>query len=401
MKIQLSEHVRLVFPVCFMAFFLLFSPYRADAAEGYKTYANSRFGYVVEYPDVFWSRFEPDNGDGVKLATANGHSELTIWGQHNTEGKSAGDILKARLRDAAHIVPDSAASGDNWYTLTLTDDGGFNGIEHYFLEYGIVSEDAIAAFTFRYPLNMGFEEAAGRLKKTLRFGSGAGDALVQADLRAMSPEYELNLEDEKVYRVTGGEKKAVGEALKISSEMGEYYWFAVSAEADEAMKGSASGLYFFYENGIFVAFLPSRAAEFAGDARLNPTAEQFLIDFGTSPERDLRLYDFRTLKEKKAFLAMDDIVWLDARRFAMTFVDTAKKPRSKNALESGWLSVAVYDATTGKLTCVREATETSDFMLDGADLEAKKFTINERSVKKTGDWGSEENITLREFQTDF
>lgn len=384
-----------------MVLFLLPGACPAGAAEEYKTYANARFGYSVEYPDIFWSRFEPDNGDGIKLASANGHSGLAVWGQHNTEGKKAGDILAARLKDSAHIVPDSAKSGDGWYTLTISDDGGLNGIEHHFLEYGIVTKDTIAAFTFRYPADMGFEAAAERLKKTLRFGSKAGDPLDQADLRALNLEYELSLDDEKVYRVAGGGKKLAGEALKIESEMGVYYWFAVSPEAGDVMRGSARGIYFFYESGDRIAFLPSEAAEFAGDVRISPTAEQFLIDFGTSPERDLKLYDFRTLKEKGAFLAMNEIVWLDARRFVMTYVDTAKKGRSKNALESGWLSVAIYDTAESKLAYAREATATSDFMLNGVDLEAKKFTIGERSVKKADDWADEKKIKLSEFQAVF
>lgn len=401
-----NEKFRLPFaPTCFMVCCLLLWASPAGAAETYKIYANDRFGYSVEYPDIFWSRFESDNGDGVRLNTANGHSELAVWGQHNIKGQSARARLKERLADAAHLVPGSAASGPDWYRLTTSDDGGFNGVEHHFLEYGVVTKSTMAVFTFKYPADMGFEAAAEHLRKTLKFGPKAGEAMNQVDLRSINPDvtpqYEVDPGDGNVYRLTGNEKTPVGEARQAESEMGLYYWFPVPEEAEGALKGSASGLYFFYESGGFIAFLPTTEAEFAGEARLSPTAQYVLIDFGTSPERDLRLYDFQTLKEKRAFLAMNEIVWLDARRFALTYVDTSKKARAQNTLESGWLSAAMYDLAAEKLTPIREATETNDFMLNAVDLEAKTFTIVERSVKTSGDWADEAKIENRDVTVKF
>ena len=388
---------------CFLLFCLAFDAYSASAAAGYKTYANDRFGYSVEYPDIFWSHFESDNGDGVKLAAANGHIGLTVWGQHNINGKNAAELLKEKVEDSAHIVPDSEGSGEGWYSLAITDDGGLNGVEHHFLEYGIVTGETIAVFLFKFPLDKGFEATADHLKRTFSFGAKTGDALAQFDLRGISSvEYEFSLDDGKIYReAADGTKTAVGEPSEVATEMGTYYWFAVSPALGDAMQGSASGIYLFYESGNCVGFLPVEAAEFAGTVLINATAEQALIDYGTSPERDLRLYNLQTLKEKRVFLAMSDIVWLDATRFAMTHVDTEKKGRHDNAQESGWLSVAIYDTNGEKLTHVRKATETSDFILDAVDLEKRQLVISERSVKKAGDWAEDAKIATNELRVEF
>ena len=403
MEMKYNGRVLFVASACFLVFSLAFGACSASVAARYKTYSNDRFGYSVEYPDIFWSRFESDNGDGVTLAAANGHIELIVWGRHNIDGKSAAELLKEKVENAAHIVPDSEASGEGWYSLTVTDDGGLNGVEHHSLEYGIVTGETIAVFLFRFPLDKGFEATAEHLKKTLRFGAKAGDELAQFDLRTISPlEYALSLDDGKVYReAADGTRTAIGDPTEVATEMGSYYWFAVAPTMGDAMQGSASGIYLFYESGNFAGFLPTEAAEFVGDVRINATAEQALIDYGTSPERDLRLYDLQTLKEMRVFSAMSDIVWLDATRFAMTHIDPEKKGRHSNAQESGWLSVAIYDTNAEKLLYTRKATETSDFMLDGVNVEKRQLVISERSVKKAGDWAEDAKIATNELRVEY
>ncbi len=363
----------------------------------YKTYANDRYGYSISYPDIFWSRFEADNGDGVRLKTANGQCELAVWGEFNIFDQDARTRLQSTLEQKAHIVPGSAASGKGWYTVTCTDDGGMNGVEHHFLEYGIVTPDKIAVFTFSYPLGQGFENIAGQLRNSLQLGNRPGETLQQFNLHDWNPEYALDPDEEKVYRIQGETRQYAGTPTQTSCDMGTYYWFPVSPEQSTVLRGSRRGIYFFSETGAFISFLPCNAAEYAGEVRVSPTAGQLLIDFGTAPERKLELYDFRTLRQKRVFDAMEKIVWLDDQHFAMTFIDQSEESRPGNALESGWLSVAVYDTVAKKLDYVRKATPTSNFLLDSVDRQTMSFSIGERWVRQPADWTDEEKIGARQL----
>ncbi len=54
----------------------VFGACAASAGEGWATYVNPRFGYSVEYPASFAETGEPDDGDGVWLASGNARVAL-------------------------------------------------------------------------------------------------------------------------------------------------------------------------------------------------------------------------------------------------------------------------------------------------------------------------------------
>ncbi len=364
----------------------------AHAKETEKHYVNLRYGVSIEYPDIFWSRFESENGDGIRFKTANGQCELAVWGEMNIFNRNNKTQLESRLKESAHIVPNTATTGHNWYTFTTTDDGGFNGVEHYILEYGIVNPDALAVFSFTYPAKAGFEPIVEHLKKTLQFGGDRFDDLTQFNLLDWSSEYSLDPENKHILRSINDATNVAGTAQTANSDMGTYFWFPVSPRINDVMQGSQPGIYFYYENGRFISFLPTQKAEFTGDVHINPSATQFLIDFGTAPERDLELYDFRTLKKSKSFLIINSATWLDDSHFVTTLVDTSKTKRSNNATESGWLSVIVYDTNTGTIKYIRQATNTSDFLLDNINTQAHQLTIQEQNVLHPHDWDNDNAI---------
>jgi hypothetical protein len=115
----------------------------------YKAYLNARFGYWVEYPDIFETQKEPDNGDGVVFESADGEYTLTVWGGHNIFGQDGEALLLECYDRVAHIVPDSERSGPGFYSIAY--EGGGDGVEYIFHEYGIVNEDLTAAFILKYP----------------------------------------------------------------------------------------------------------------------------------------------------------------------------------------------------------------------------------------------------------
>ncbi|MDR0581320.1 MAG: hypothetical protein LBG04_04405, partial [Holosporaceae bacterium] len=75
-----------------------------DAAEDWMLYENERFGYEVEYPYVLSNVVnEPDNGDGVELASEDGSCRLTISGGYNVLEEDAETKLEGRLKEVSHI----------------------------------------------------------------------------------------------------------------------------------------------------------------------------------------------------------------------------------------------------------------------------------------------------------
>jgi hypothetical protein len=135
------------------AFWLaIFPAVFAEGAEtAYKIYLNARFGYSVEYPDIFDTQREPDNGDGIEFTGADGEYTLTIWGGYNVLAWDGKSLLDACTERIAHIVEGSKKIGAGFYSIAYSDDGGRDGVEHIFHEYGIVNKDMQAAFVLKYP----------------------------------------------------------------------------------------------------------------------------------------------------------------------------------------------------------------------------------------------------------
>ena len=139
--------------------------YAANAETPYKVYLNARFGYSVEYPDIFDTQREPDNGDGITFESADGEYSLAIGGGHNVlewDGEALLNMCKERV---AHIVDGSERTGKGFYSIAYSDDGGQDGVEHIFHEYGIVNADLTVSFVLKYPKEE--EERFTEIKKRL------------------------------------------------------------------------------------------------------------------------------------------------------------------------------------------------------------------------------------------
>ena len=116
----------------------------------YKSYADARFGCSVEYPDIFGEPSESENG-GVRFESADGEYTLSVWGRENVSGLDGESLLNECKERVAHIVPDSEKSGPSFYSIEYSDDGGQDGVEHIFHEYGVVNAETAAMFVLRYP----------------------------------------------------------------------------------------------------------------------------------------------------------------------------------------------------------------------------------------------------------
>jgi hypothetical protein len=144
----------------------------AEPPEKYETYANGRFGYSMKYPDIFDTRTEPDNGDGVKLASKDGEYTLAMWGGYNVLDQDGYELLEMAKSNerVGHILPGSERSAENYYSIQYSDGGGKGGTEHIFYVYEIVNADMMAGFTFSYPKDEGkrFERTVIDMENSLK-----------------------------------------------------------------------------------------------------------------------------------------------------------------------------------------------------------------------------------------
>ncbi|MDR2779990.1 MAG: hypothetical protein LBB28_02575 [Synergistaceae bacterium] len=142
----------------------------ASGAAEYKTYLNARFGYSIRYPDIFAGVREPLNGDGAEFSESSGEYGLVVWGGFNVMGEDGAELLKMARERVSHIVPDSEKSGEGFYSIVYGDDGGQDGKEHIFREYGVVNPEMKAGFTLKYPLGEAerFAETARVMEESLK-----------------------------------------------------------------------------------------------------------------------------------------------------------------------------------------------------------------------------------------
>ena len=73
------------------------------AQETYRSYANARFSYSIEYPpDLLVPQGESDNGDGQKFLSHDGHAELLVYGSNNALHRSLKSIYESEISTADH-----------------------------------------------------------------------------------------------------------------------------------------------------------------------------------------------------------------------------------------------------------------------------------------------------------
>ncbi len=70
----------LFFAAAVLSLFSILVPGADAAEEQWISYVNERFGYSIEYPDIFSDIQESDNGDGVWLSFETDKYALTLSG---------------------------------------------------------------------------------------------------------------------------------------------------------------------------------------------------------------------------------------------------------------------------------------------------------------------------------
>lgn len=111
----------------------------------YKNYANSRFGFSIDYPDFLTNNSISTNGDGIILTSQTGDAKLTVSGINNSLNSTA----KSEYNNAVssnNNISYKIQSG-NWFILSWVEN---NKIVY---EKEIVGTGSINTFILEYPID--------------------------------------------------------------------------------------------------------------------------------------------------------------------------------------------------------------------------------------------------------
>jgi hypothetical protein len=158
----------------------------AAFGEGWKTYANNKLGFSVEYPDIYSNASENTYDDGVfSFDTYNDGGKFAFAVEHTkNDGKQT---PASKLKDwtnreedeygyvyGVKPIPGTAKTGDNFFTLDYRNDSAGvddNGepacVTHI---YGIVAKKSVVTLTLTYPKEEAenFAEITSRVDKSLK-----------------------------------------------------------------------------------------------------------------------------------------------------------------------------------------------------------------------------------------
>lgn len=179
-------------------------------------------------------------------------------------------------------------------------------------------------------------------------------------------------------------------------------WAAVDARETLALKGAATGLYFFWahaapnENdnmknakGQFAGFMPLENPDqaFLG---FSASGQHFYLSQGGSPFRDLSIHEFAGFKKIHSFKSMPEVAWSPDwdGRLVFTLIDEGKGERSPDwgLMAPGWMSVVVYDPKTNTTMAAAQASATADYMFEEIDSKTRQIVLTAFSVKNKAHW---------------
>ena len=165
---------------------------------------------------------------------------------------------------------------------------------------------------------------------------------------------------------------------------------------------SERGVRFFGAGGTNIAFLPVQAR--FRDIQFSPDGSKVAVareDYDGPTIYSLydvpRASKYTTLKEIASYhVILGEFDWLDAHRCVFTQVEGVRQGAAAGMTSYGQkLSVAPFDAASGKIILLKKAADTRNFSLSGVDSDEGIIRIYEQSVASANDWSDEKKIRER------
>lgn len=365
-----------------------------SAKETWTTYVNERFGYSVEHPEIYTDTEEPENGDGLWLSTDGDIYTLTLSGGYNILGENGESRLRSRLEETAHIVSAPDESDQGWYRLIYSDDGGRDGNERLFHEYGKIDNEHWASFILVYPLEEKerFAPIAERMEETLQLPPLAEkgettlrtDAFAIKDGRVYKDEEELACE---VYEIPGG------------LENGIAAWAVVGPETSDAVTETETGVWFFGTEGEFLTFIPLDSEHEYQDLLWSPSGDRLVLVRGSAARPDMFFDVYAEGMEKQAEFSglRGEIAWLDdGMRFVFTRIDDIRGGTATPGRSYGLkLSAVLYDSAIKETIPLKEASDTKNYSFVSLAEDRERIVLSESSVRSPKDWSNERKVRER------
>jgi len=210
------------------------------------------------------------------------------------------------------------------------------------------------------------------------------------------------LRDGRACLVENGRKLPLKHADVLSSktDKGVWSWARILPGEGPAAKGMQNGFVLFRGGEETQAgFLPLSSRGYC-QLDFSRSGDKLVSFCEPDGGRNLALYAAGETAEpfvrKTAFPSAGIASWVDRHRFVFTLVDEAKGLRTAD--RNSWhCSLALYDAAEGRLTILRQATATRDFIYQGYNEEEDLILVLERSVQAPEDWNSGAKITEKDI----
>jgi hypothetical protein len=142
----------------------------ALAQTRWATYANARFGTTADYPTDLFTRRDPppENGDGVRMHSADDRASLTIYGAYNVENDTPASYFE-RLVDKNGVTYKQV-------TKTYYAASGTRGADIFYERCNFRKGDraTVDCFEMTYPARekTAWDAIVTRISKSLRAGKG-------------------------------------------------------------------------------------------------------------------------------------------------------------------------------------------------------------------------------------
>ncbi len=135
--------------------------------EGWRLFANARFGTVIEYPARFKALPPPENGDGMAFEAADG-GRLTVSAFHNVNDETPQSFERflREDKDGAYASVSYRAAGPDWLVLS-----GLRGDDIYYERIVFwPATETVHHLVITYPTarRSAYDTIIGRLARSLR-----------------------------------------------------------------------------------------------------------------------------------------------------------------------------------------------------------------------------------------
>jgi hypothetical protein len=142
----------------------------APAQTRWATYANARFGTTADYPADLFTRRDPppENGDGVRMHTADDRATLTIYGGYNADNDTPASYFERHI--------DKNGVTYKKVTKTYYAASGARSADIFYERCNFPKGDraAVDCFEITYPARekVAWDAIVTRISKSLRAGKG-------------------------------------------------------------------------------------------------------------------------------------------------------------------------------------------------------------------------------------